>query len=1124
MHEILRTALNQENSPLGIIPSARKGCRALKRNRLQKLPSGLLRYSSFLEELYISNNRLENVPEDLLRNTSNLTRLDISENQLRSLPKTLLQNTCNLKVLLLQKNKLTHIEESFFHQLKNLHTLDLGDNLLSDMDVSVLSSLKMMFLLSIENNGIRAPSTDFVQDMTNLYALYMAGNKISNFRGDSFRQVRCLGTLDLTDNNMTIQSLSDLSMLYCMDVLMLSGNKIEEIPDDSFQNLTFVRMLELNNIGLRDIPDFLLSPMEELDYLKMEKNQLVEIRKTFFANLTVLTLLSLNWNRIQYIEKGSFSLPSLEQLFIAYNRLTEIPQAVQIPLYILDLSGNMIQKVYERSFTDVGQYKILFISYNEIKSIEDNAFSHVGECKIFLFGNKLSVMSNSSFNNLKIPEIHLYGNNISTFDDKAFLGINNTTRVYLDCNQVHVLRQPNVKIECVTPIFVPHLQVIREAAKVIEGYGFECTDRIGQKSLCSPCPRGTFGNGRNKCTSCPRGGFYQDEVGRVQNDRKVVCKRCKNGTFVISGGGISEDACMVCPEGTNKAIHAGHRACFCLDHYARKDRFGPCYLCQEEGINCSGKDYKSLRAGYYWSWNFKGANFSQYKQFTENLDTKNGFFGAYTQYEGEIPRTFRCPRHQSCINSKENEEVVCSEGYKGWLCSKCDEKFYSVINNCLPCPDTEWLFIEISLVLSFGAIIIASYIYFVKRNKGRKKNGRSFIYILMSRTKIALGFYQVVGEFLTSFNDVYWTQTLRFIGDFISIIKLNILRLIIKPQCFYKNFKIDPKIEFIIVLAFPVLLILISIMCYQIMINRYKCKARVNVHAHAVSNYAKPLKYNIWTIVVVMMFLTYPPTCTIIFQLYPKACVTFCLDIKNSTCKNLLRSDYDIECQTLKIYNAFAYVATAGYIFAYPMLLFYFLTKKSALLVSQNTSSLALSNNEHQLEELQQLADDSPCNKSYPAWMDFFCESYKAQYWYWEFIELSRKVTQTVLITLLGWENKLTVLLTICISVLFLTLHAGCMPMKNQFEQRLQQLFSLVAILVNVLVAAMNFSEEYGEVISVVLIILNLAVIAIIAGEIVFSLFSQLKRSKVPLMLKGCGRRYHTMFMNVLRRRVSTEK
>ena len=51
-------------------------------------------------------------------------------------------------------------------------------------------------------------------------------------------------------------------------------------------------------------------------------------------------------------------------------------------------------------------------------------------------------------------------------------------------------------------------------------------------------------------------------------------------------------------------------------------------------------------------------------------------------------------------------------------------------------------------------------------------------------------------------------------------------------------------------------------------------------------------------------------------------------------------------------------------------------------------------------------------------------------------------------------------------------------------------MFSLSAILINVLVAGMDFSEKYDNIISSVLIVLNVVVIVIIAGRLNTSNFN----------------------------------
>ncbi|KAJ8049430.1 hypothetical protein HOLleu_02176 [Holothuria leucospilota] len=460
-----------------------------------------------------------------------------------------------------------------------------------------------------------------------------------------------------------------------------------------------------------------------------------------------------------------------------------------------------------------------------------------------------------------------------------------------------------------------------------------------------------------------------------------------------------------------------------------------------------------------------------------------------------MPQVFPCPRPTNCYNSQDDLEVQCSKGYNGWLCSRCEENYYSVLNYCLPCPKSAWLYTELAATGVFCVILYAFIFRRYKKQNGGNAATRLLVTTIISRGKIILGFYQVVGEFFSSVHGVHWTEALKLIGNLVSFVELNILRIIFKPKCLNEKLQLNPKIEFLIGIAFPCILILSSFVLYWIMRVRYKLKCMFKRASEPVDVYTTTLKSKLLTGVVVLLFVTFPPICTTIFQLYPRACQKFCLDRKNTNCMTLLRSDYDIHCKDLAAYHVSAYIATVLYVIGFPLVLFLILRKQT-----QRRPSGPLYAINETGTDLQNLMDDSHASKTNPVWVDFLCENYKPQFWYWEIIELTRKVTQTVLVTLLGWEHKLTVLVTIGISVLYLTLHARCMPMKSVFEQRLQMV-SLIAVLTNVLVVAMDVPEEYGDEVSVAIIVLNVLVIVIIAGrEILLTFF--LSCSMITLLAK----------------------
>ncbi|KAJ8048915.1 hypothetical protein HOLleu_01423 [Holothuria leucospilota] len=484
--------------------------------------------------------------------------------------------------------------------------------------------------------------------------------------------------------------------------------------------------------------------------------------------------------------------------------------------------------------------------------------------------------------------------------------------------------------------------------------------------------------------------------------------------------------------------------------------------------------------------------------FVKNLKTENWTFDLNTKYEGHFPRAFECRRKESCINSKDDLDVSCSMGYRGWLCSKCDRNFYPVYNSCLPCPKTEWLYIEVALICCFCVIICAIVFRLYQKERNLTRPGRSLLDIIISRGKLVLGFYQVVGEFFESVHGVNWPTALKFIGKFVSLIELNIFRVVVRPKCFDERLKINPKIEFIIGIMFPCTLICLSFPLYWIMKTRYRYKttlSRFTCTSESVYIYTKKLRSSLWTSVIILLFVTYPSICTTVFQLYPGACKTFCLDMNNTVCEKRLRSDYEIKCTDLEIYHIFACLSTAAYVVGFPVALFLLLKTKVKFTPLHGIPGPLYVINKETGGYVRNPVGDSSIERSYPIWMEFLCENYKPQFWYWEIVELTRKVTQTLLITWLGWDNAITVVLTIAISVVYLMLHARYRPMKSTSEQLLQVMFSLTAILANVFVAMLDIPDEYDDRMSVALIILNFLVIAIVAGELFVKLFIRLRRA-----------------------------
>lgn len=436
-----------------------------------------------------------------------------------------------------------------------------------------------------------------------------------------------------------------------------------------------------------------------------------------------------------------------------------------------------------------------------------------------------------------------------------------------------------------------------------------------------------------------------------------------------------------------------------------------------------------------WNWSFPEANLSAYKTFVENVKSVDGNVNLPSKYIGEIPFVHECPRNEHCRNDNDNIAGNCAKGYQGLLCTNCVPGYYSVLSSCMECPKFPILILE-SCVFVF-AFFVACFLLSWRIWKRAKYDPptRSFVDVIIARVKILLGFYQVIGEIVISVHDINWTGPLLLVGHFISALEINILRLFVRPRCFDVKLDIGPQVQFLVGAISPVVIVLVPFIFYQIkklyVFIRYSRRVGISYESHFHT-----LKASLFACVFVLWFVIYPPVCSVIFSMYPISCKTFYLDQKKVYSIKRLRSDYDVDCTGLKMYHIFAYILTVVYVVAFPVALLYLLHKNYARF---HMNDMSMNCTPPKNDVPNNLACTVRCGqRSHPTWLIFFCENYKSKFWFWEIVEMARKVTQTLLITLFGWEDRMTIILTTGISVSFLVLHARYQPMKNSYEQGLQ--------------------------------------------------------------------------------------
>ncbi|XP_038046805.1 uncharacterized protein LOC119721014 [Patiria miniata] len=911
----------------------------------------------------------------------------------------------------------------------------------------------------------------------------------------------------------------------------LSYNYLEDIPPELF----------IDSLGEQ-------TPREMAE-ISFRNNLISRVSERAFRGVGTITALILQNNKLASVPEDLLANTTiLERLSLASNQLTTMPNGLlrsQSKMKYLYLQRNQLTVLNDKIFKGLQSLMQLMIFDNPLIEVADRLFFDTHLTHLYMFQTNLSTLGMRPFAtvNNTIEQLSLYGNYFESIPDDAWQDLAANSYISVD----NVLKfapstnRTDLKIELVGDGFAQPINLSKTDGKILDHFGFHCHPIYpSQIWQCSPCPQGFYGTLWDNCVACPPGGFFQDESGQVANDgQSMNCRKCNNGTFVtpIAHPGKQPADCTVCPTGTNKSLHAGFRACPCVDNYFRRDRFGECYQCPAEGLNCSG-EYQHLLPGFWWTWEWDlSDNFRLYEHFVQNLGIENDSYDKTTQiFSGVLPKVHPCPRRESCFVLGDGINATCQSGYEGWLCTQCSTGYYSWLDNCLECPSWQWFLLEVLVILVVIGVLIVIIVWDLNRNS---RGDRSAVDKLLARAKILLGFYQVMGEVFSALDEIKWPGVLREVGSLLRLVEADVVKIIISPRCYFPDFTYpNIYIEFIFGLSFVVFVLCAALCCYGFTTIYLLIK---EPSSFEITRTLTKTRQRCNLFVVMLLFVSYPSLSSVIFTLLPPSCDLFYLDENDVFNVTRLRSDYSIVCETQQHVD-FTHAAEAAlaYVIGFPLLLFillWWIEKPGEILFVKKffnvcdcadysrRSSRTVESGERSLLDFpgqvpnyrsinaingQSINDSSPpCGapddapltatgeqgRGMISWKSFLCENYKPQFWYWEIVELARKIVQTLFVLLFGYEDPFTLFATIVISVAFLLIHSSVRPMKDDVEHRLQ-LFSLGSIFLNLLVASLlllptnedhSSSEIRKEVLAVTLVALNLSIILFVLVSLIWS-------------------------------------
>uniref|UniRef100_A0A182QPS8 TIR domain-containing protein n=1 Tax=Anopheles farauti TaxID=69004 RepID=A0A182QPS8_9DIPT len=238
---------------------------ASQRVQLETVPSDLLQYLPFLDQVNLERCGLARLPETLLHGSLNVTHINLAYNRLQQLPKDLLMDQVALQVLQLQHNELTELPRGLLRNTVELRLLRLSHNQISEL------------------------SADTLKTLTKLEELYLDHNQLQTIEMHAFRQTGALHTLHLQANQLAFETFNALSSAAeegeTSDIASQNDFGMFVQEGTPFQHLHRLRELDLSSNWLTAVPRDLLLNTHELQRLNLTRNNITSLT---YANLQFL--------------------------------------------------------------------------------------------------------------------------------------------------------------------------------------------------------------------------------------------------------------------------------------------------------------------------------------------------------------------------------------------------------------------------------------------------------------------------------------------------------------------------------------------------------------------------------------------------------------------------------------------------------------------------------------------------------------------------------------------------------------------------------------------------------------------------------------------------------------------
>ena len=266
---------------------------------------------------------------------------------------------------------------------------------LEQLSLRNLKSLKKLDLSIIEEINESEMSSRIFEDVSYINVLYLNGtfSNLNLDRLDNLERLHLCGKININDFNLNLSAnLHHLSIR----LLNIGNEQITKLFDGH-------KFPYLETLEIIDNP-----------FNKTESNKITKLERKMFEGFPKLKLLNISYNQ--------------ELRIIDYDAFSSLTNLVD-----LQLIGNSIEKIDNRTFLALSKLESLNLSDNIIESLEETMFSNLKNLiKLELNGNPLTQLNPQSFFGLgNLKELDLAYNKLNVFE--LFI-LDNIDKIEKICN------------------------------------------------------------------------------------------------------------------------------------------------------------------------------------------------------------------------------------------------------------------------------------------------------------------------------------------------------------------------------------------------------------------------------------------------------------------------------------------------------------------------------------------------------------------------------------------------------------------------------------------------------------------------------------------------------------------